>query len=314
MKNVLKANSENINTAIEVLKSGGNVVIPTETVYGLAGIGNNEKAIAGIYNIKNRPQFNPLIAHCENVEMVKQIAVVDEASENLLNHFNNGNLTVVLPRLENTELSKLGCAGLDTVAVRIPNHKTALEIIKGCGFPLFAPSANISGGISPTKAEHAHDSLGEAVEIIIDGGDCACGLESTIIDLTGEIAILRTGIITKDELEKYLGQTIGEKTFAKGNNPVAPGQLKSHYKPNKKLSMNVEKPNDKQCYIGYGMYQSDFLNLSVNGDLLETASNLFDALHKADKSNYNEIAVAPIPNTGIGIAINDKLNRASTEE
>ena len=314
MKNIFKNNPENINNAISVLKSGGNVVIPTETVYGLAGIGNNDKAIAGIYNIKNRPQFNPLIAHCCDLEMIKQIAVLDQVAQGLLNHFNRGNLTVVLPRLDGTELSKLGCAGLDTVAVRIPNHETALKIIKGSGFPLFAPSANASGGISPTKAEHSYDSLGEAVEMIIDGGDCKCGLESTIIDLTGEVSILRAGIVTKDELEKYFGETIGEKTFAKGNNPIAPGQLKSHYKPNKKLSINVEKPNDKQCYIGYGNFKSDFVNLSENADLLETATNLFDALHKADKSDYDEIAVAPIPNTGIGIAINDKLQRASTEE
>ena len=313
MKNIFKNTAENINTAISILKSGGNVVIPTETVYGLAGIGNNEKAIASIYDIKNRPQFNPLIAHCCDLEMVKQIAVVDEVAEGLLNHFNSGNLTVVLPRLDNTKLSKLGCAGLDTVAVRIPAHETALKIIKGCEFPLFAPSANTSGGISPTKAEHTYDSLGEAVEMIIDGGDCKCGLESTIIDLTGEIAILRAGIITKEELEKHFGKTIGEKTFAKGNNPIAPGQLKSHYKPNKKLSINVEKPDDKQCYIGYCDFKSDFVNLSVDGDLLEVAGNLFDALHKADKSHYDEIAVAPIPNTGIGIAINDKLKRASTE-
>ena len=312
MKNIYNPSVKNIDKSVDILKKGGNIVIPTETVYGLAGIANNNKAVAQIYNIKNRPEFNPLIAHCCDIEMVEKIAVINDMARKVLNYFNRGSITIVLPSKDNTNLSKLGCAGLDTVAIRIPNNKICNEIICKCGFPLFAPSANYSGGISPTKAEHVYKSLGNKVDMILDGGASSVGIESTIIDLSNdEPAILRAGAITQDELENFIGIALVERTFAKGNNPIAPGQLKSHYKPKKKLFINIEKPNSKQAFLGYGDCEDCFINLSKNGDLVEVASNLFDALYKADESEFNEIAIAPIPNYGIGIAINDKIKRAS---
>ncbi|MGB1360934.1 MAG: L-threonylcarbamoyladenylate synthase [Alphaproteobacteria bacterium] len=312
MKNIYSTSSENIEKAVALLKSGGVVAVPTETVYGLAGIGNNNTAIANIYEIKNRPTFNPLIAHCSDIKMIEYIAHLNDTAKKVLNEFPNGNITIVLLRKKDTDLSSLGCAGLDTVAVRIPNNKTTTDIIAKCGVPLFAPSANKSGHISPTKAEHVYKSLGEKVEMIIDGGKCECGLESTILDLTNEPTLLRAGVITKQQLENVIGTAVGEKTFARGNNPIAPGQLKSHYKPTKPLHINIEKPSDNQFYIGYGDVDCSF-NLSVKGDLIEMAGNLFDALHSADESELSEIAIAPIPNEGIGVAINDKLERASTK-
>ncbi len=311
MSNIFSYNQENIDKAGAVLRDGGLVAFSTETVYGLGADATNDKAVASIFAAKGRPTFNPLIVHVNSLEDAEKYVYVTETARKLAEKFSPGPLTMVLLRKENSGLSPLVSAGLDSVAIRIPNHQVAHDLIKSSNRPIAAPSANASGTVSPTIAEHVHQSLGEKVNMIIDGGACSVGVESTVLDLTGEkVALLRYGGTTREDLEKILGY---EMITSENNDtaPKSPGQLSSHYAPTKKLYMNVPLPKEDQIFIGFGNVEKCHLNLSVDGDLVEAAANLFAMMRDADKLEGKSIAVAPIPMIGLGLAINDRLRRAS---
>ncbi len=305
--NIVQPSIENIEIAANIIKSGGLVGMPTETVYGLGANAFDSAAVAKIYTAKNRPNFNPLISHVSNTDMVCDIARVDERFYALANKFWPGPLTFVLPRIN--EKLDLACAGLNSVSVRMPNHPVALALISAAGVPIVAPSANISTTISPTTATHVFDSLGDRVDIILDGGNCDVGLESTILDLTGDdIYLLRPGGLAVEEIEDFLGYKI---KIAKTNSsaPKSPGQMLKHYAPAKDLRINVTQKNEDEFFIGFGDMVCD-LNLSEMGDLSQAATNLFAYMRIGDADKrYKKIAIAPIPNVGLGLAINDRLAR-----
>ena len=313
MSGIFKANENNIAKGAEIIKNGGLVSFPTETVYGLGASIYEPKAVAGIFEVKGRPSFNPLISHIAEIDEMKEFVVADERALELAKKFWPGPLTFVLPRKGENPLLDMVCAGLKTMTVRCPNHKVALELIKKSGSPIVAPSANRSQTISPTTAEAVYESLGDRVDMILDGGQCEVGVESTILDLTTPQAVLlRAGGITKEQLEEALG---GEILISDGNpdKPTSPGQMLKHYAPSKKFRINAFAPMEGELYIGFGK-EFDFgeLNLSKSGDLREAASNLFSYMRIADKnSKYERIAMAPIPNEGVGMAINDRIKRAS---
>jgi L-threonylcarbamoyladenylate synthase len=312
MKNIFDANQENIKKAAEIIKKGGLVAMPTETVYGLGADVFNPKAVASIFEAKGRPSFNPLISHIDDVDYLKEYALTDERVLSLAKKYWPGPITFVLNRKDDNPALDLVCAGLKTITVRMPNHPIALELIKQAGTPIAAPSANASGTISPTTAQHVYDSLGFKVDMILDGGPCKVGVESTILDLTGkDMVLLRPGGITKEELEEFTNEKI-LVTIGSPDMPKSPGQLLSHYAPEIPLYMNKStRFEDNQALIGFGDMECDY-NLSLSKDLREAAANLFAFMKAADKSGkFTSIAVAPIPNEGLGMAINDRLTRAS---
>lgn len=312
MKNVFEANNDNIIKASLLIKSGRLVAFPTETVYGLGAGIFNPKAVAEIFEAKGRPSFNPLISHIAEIDMIKDFALVDERVLFLAKKFWPGPLTFVLNRKDDNPKLDIVCAGLKTMTFRCPNHNVALELIKKSGVPIAAPSANRSQTISPTTAEAVFESLGNKVDMILDGGACSVGVESTIIDLTTpKVFMLRAGGVTKEDIELALN----EKIFVSDGNPnkpSSPGQMLKHYAPSKVFSTNVVTPSDDEFFIAFGDGYSSFdLNLSPTGDLREAAANLFAFMRIADKSSKSRIAMAPIPNEGVGCAINDRIRRAS---
>lgn len=311
MNNIFESNQQNISQAAEVIKNGGLVAFPTETVYGLGANVYNSKAVANIFAAKQRPHFDPLISHIAEVDFLKEYAKTDERVFALAKHFWPGPLTFVLNRIEENPSIDLACSGLRTLTVRMPNHQIALDLIKKSGVPIVAPSANKYQSISPTTAQHVAEGLGESVDMILDGGACKVGVESTIIDLTGDkIVMLRAGGTAKEDLEKFLGEKI---LISTGNPdlPTAPGQLLRHYAPKNVLRINVDVPENDEFYIGFGDKDGE-LNLSRSANLNEAAENLFAFLRTADKlAQAGKIAVAPIPTSGLGLAINDRLTRAS---
>ncbi|MBP5215848.1 MAG: threonylcarbamoyl-AMP synthase [Alphaproteobacteria bacterium] len=311
MTNIYNPNSQNIQKAAEVIKNGGLVAFPTETVYGLGANVYNAKAVANIFAAKQRPHFDPLISHIAEVDILKTYAATDERVFALAKRFWPGPLTFVLKRIEENPAIDLACSGLRTLTVRMPDHPVALSLIKASGVPIVAPSANKYQSISPTTAQHVADGLGDKVDMILDGGACRVGVESTIIDLTSkDIVMLRAGGTAKENLEEFLGEKI---ILSSGNPelPTAPGQLLRHYAPKNQLRINADFPEKDEFYIGFGSYNGE-LNLSPQADLSEAAANLFAYLRIADSKAANgKIAVAPIPLNGLGLAINDRLKRAS---
>lgn len=311
MSNIFTPTVENIQKAAEVIKNGGLVAMPTETVYGLGANAYDANAVAKIFRAKNRPTFNPLISHIADVEFIKEYAHSDERVMELAKQFWPGALTMVLRRNDKNASLDLACAGLPNVSVRMPNHQIALDLIKKAGVPIVAPSANLSTTISPTTALHVFESLGDKVDMILDGGACKVGVESTIIDLsTNEIVLLRAGGIAIEDIETFLGQKI---VLSNGNpdKPSSPGQMLKHYAPNKILRINATNIKNDEFFIGFGNVKAN-LNLSESANLLEAASNLFAYLRLADKNlQYQKIAISPIPNNGLGLAINDRLKRAA---
>ena len=311
MNNIYDGTDDNIRKAAEIIQQGGLVAFPTETVYGLGANVYNSKAVASIFEAKQRPYFDPLISHIADVNFLPEYAATDSRVMELAKHFWPGPLTMVLKRIENNPCLDLACSGLRTLTVRMPNHPLALQLIKTSGVPIVAPSANKYQSVSPTTAQHVAEGLGDKVNMILDGGPCQVGVESTIIDMTGkEIVLLRAGGTAKEDIEDFLGEKIligaGDS-----NAPTAPGQMKRHYAPKNILRINVQQPEKDEFYIGFGQYQGD-LNLSPSADLHEAASRLFAFLRLADvKAKFGKIAVAPIPLNGLGLAINDRLNRAS---
>ncbi|WP_395634821.1 L-threonylcarbamoyladenylate synthase [Sphingorhabdus sp.] len=305
---VLPADDAAITAAMELLRSGQIVAIPTETVYGLAADASNADAVAKIYAAKGRPDFNPLIVHVADQSAAENLAEFSSMAHQLAQAFWPGPLTLVLPLRTDADIAGAVTAGLPTIALRCPAHPVMQALLKKTGLNLAAPSANKSGGISPTRAEHVLAGLGGAVPMILDGGPCSAGLESTIVAVREHgWQILRPGPVTAADIERVLGT---KPLAASGDDIEAPGQLASHYAPSKLVRLNAIQPEPGEWHIGFGAIEGND-NLSASGDLAQAAANLFDALHRADASAALSISVAPIPHEGIGVAINDRLQRAS---
>lgn len=313
MTNIYTYSPSTLQQAADIIKQGGLVAFPTETVYGLGANIYNAKAVANIFAAKGRPTFNPLISHIADFELLSELAETDSRVLALAKQFWPGPLTFVVKRKDFNPSLDLVCAGLKTMTVRMPNHPVALKLIKASGVPIAAPSANHSQSISPTTARHVFESLGNNVDMILDGGSCPVGVESTILDLTTTQAVmLRAGGLAKEEIEAFLGEKI-LLSHGNPNMPSSPGQMLKHYAPRLPMRINVtpEERNDDEFYIGFGSMDGD-LNLSKDGSLLEAAANLFAYMHLAEQQkDYPFIAMAPIPETGLGLAINDRIRRAS---
>jgi L-threonylcarbamoyladenylate synthase len=299
---ILAADAAGIAEAARLIRAGEPVAVPTETVYGLAADATSGEAVARIYEAKGRPSFNPLIVHVTSLAEAEEVAVFSETARELAKAHWPGPLTLVLPMRSGSVLSSLVTAGLPTVAIRASAHPAMRGLIEAAGRPLAAPSANASGRISPTRAEHVLASLGGRIPLILDGGAAEHGLESTIVAVTGEtVRLLRPGPIPAEAL----GAT------ASGEGKIeAPGQLASHYTPAKPLRLNAIAAELGEWLIGFGTVTGDD-SLSASGSLIEAAAQLFDALHRADAAPRPRIAVAPIPRAGLGEAINDRLRRAA---
>ncbi|MEO0411641.1 MAG: L-threonylcarbamoyladenylate synthase [Pseudomonadota bacterium] len=308
MTSIVSITQSTITEAIAILSDGGLIGLPTETVYGLAADATDGEAVAGIFAVKERPTFNPLISHVTGRGMARQHVRFSPLAEALAEAFWPGPLTLVLPRRQQSNIHPLATAGLNTLAVRAPAHSAARQILHGLGRPVAAPSANPSGKLSPTKADHVASGLGDAVSLILDGGPCPIGLESTVVEVRGERPILlREGAVTREDLVEVCGQPLQEADKV----IRAPGQLLAHYAPNAPLRLNAEEPGDNEYMIGFGAIDGDTM-LSSQGSLQEAAKNLFDALAQANSARAAAIAVAPIPEKGLGRAINDRLQRAAT--
>lgn len=306
---------KDIEAAAQLLRAGQLVAFPTETVYGLGGIATDDRAVAAIFAAKGRPRFNPLIVHIADIAAARQLAVFDERAEILARRFWPGPLSLVLPRAPHCAASLLASAGLDTIALRIPDHPLALELIHLAGRPLAAPSANRSGRVSPTTAAHAAQELGMRIAAILDGGPCRVGVESTILDLsTAQATLLRQGGVAQEEIEAIIGPIT--QAVSNTATPSAPGQLASHYAPQLTLRLNAvaAQPGETLLAFGPGAPPAGFVetkNLSRSGDLIEAAANLFALLRAQDRPEFTGIAIMPIPERGLGRAINDRLRRAA---
>ena len=306
---ILLADALAVAEAATVLRDGGIVAVPTETVYGLAADASNANAVAKIYAAKGRPDFNPLIVHVPDLEAAEAIAHFDDRAIALAERFWPGALTLVLPMKVDAKIAPAVTAGLPTIALRCPSHPVMQALLLASGLVVAAPSANRSGGISPTTAAHVADSLGAAAPLIIDAGACRAGLESTIVAVRADgWQILRPGPITAVQIEAGLGVPPLDDN---AGGIEAPGQLASHYAPTKPVRLNADTAKSDEWHIGFGAISGDE-NLSARGNLAEAAVNLFAALHRADASDQMAIAVAPVVNDGIGVAINDRLLRAAT--
>ncbi len=301
--------------AAALIQKGRLVAFPTETVYGLGADATNEHAVATIYEAKGRPQFNPLIVHISEPSKARELVLWDDRAQRLAAQLWPGPLTLVLPRAPQSPIALLASAGLDTIAVRCPAHKSARDLIELAGRPIAAPSANASGTLSPTQAAHVADSLGEKVDMILDGGPCAVGVESTVLDLTSDTpTILRHGGITKEALCALLGEV--REALHDDEAPKSPGMLLSHYAPRLPLRLNAVVARMDEAFLTFGNDQATEggalrVNLSPSGNTVEAAANLFAMLRSLDKPELTGIAVMPIPMQGLGAAINDRLARAA---
>ncbi len=295
--------------AAEALRAGGLAILPTETVYGLAADAASAVAVAAVFEAKGRPRFNPLIAHVADLDAAQRIAVLGDRALALARAFWPGPLTLVAPLRDAGAVCDLARAGLDTIAVRVPAHPLALETLRAFGGPLVAPSANRSGRPSPTTYADAMEETGFAAAAALDGGPCAVGLESTVVAvLDGPPRLLRAGGITRAEIEAV----VGPLAEAGGDAGRSPGRLALHYAPDAPVRLNVAAPGPGEAFLAFGpMSDPTPFNLSPTGDLREAAANLFAYLRAADRLNPAAIAVAPIPNDGLGEAINDRLRRAA---
>lgn len=314
-----QADAVGIDEAVRRLQAGKTIAFPTETVYGLGGNALDDKAVAAIFACKGRPQFNPLIVHVDQPQRLDDHVVWNETAKLLAAHFWPGPLTLVVERKVDSDLSYLVSAGMDTVAVRVPSHPVALDLLRKCGLPVAAPSANASGMLSPTTPLHVIESLGDKVDFVLMAGKTMLGVESTVVDTTTTPPrILRHGGVTREQIEplipdlqEYTAPQVDE------NHPApAPGMLTSHYAPRLPLRINATHAENDEALLTFG--PDHFirggcmrLNLSAEGDLNEAAANLFAMLHLLDRSGAKAIAVCSIPETGLGMAINDRLRRAA---
>ena len=308
-----------LTQAAAKLRAGELVAFPTETVYGLGADATNDDAVAGIFAAKQRPSFNPLISHFPDRDAAAQHAIFDARADKLADAFWPGALTLVLPKRSDSNVSQLTTAGLPSIAVRVPAHEMARALLRAVGRPIAAPSANRSGRISPTTAAHVAASLGTAIGMILDGGPCGVGLESTVIDLTTDrVVMLRPGGITRDQVAEVLGTDV-VMAETDDNAPKSPGMLTSHYAPGLPVRLNATAADQKkyghEILLAFGDCVTKgfdkVLWLSKTGDDREAAANLFAKLHEADQPRFDGIAIAPIPDTGLGLAINDRMKRAS---
>lgn len=307
----LPATEAGLARAAGLLRGGALVAFPTETVYGLGGDARNDRAVAAIFAAKGRPSFNPLIVHLPDLAAARAVAVFDARAEAVAAAFWPGPLTLVLPLRAEAGISPLVTAGLATVAVRVPAHPVAQGLLRAFGGPLAAPSANPSGKVSPTRAGHVLAGLAGRIAAVVDGGECAVGVESTILGLEGAPALLRPGGVTVEALETVLGVPL----VAGGSElrPNAPGQLASHYAPGALVRLEATEPAAGEVWVGFGDCPGAALSLSETGDLVEAAARLFHILREADAlaGPGGRIAFAPVPETGLGRAINDRLRRAA---
>ena len=321
---IFEPNAVSYNYASRTISHGGLVSFPTETVYGIGADAMNEDAVAKIFTAKKRPPFNPLIIHLHDIKEVEKYAYLDNISRSLGHAFWPGPFTMVLPFKKGSGISSLVTAGGDTIAIRIPRNAIARKLLKLFGGPIAAPSANLSGGVSPTTAQHVASEFRsdfDDLEMILEGGSCTEGVESTIIQVTkNDIKILRPGSITFEDIKKITDHPLhikSEQHTTVEISPVliSPGLMKSHYAPNTKIRLDAADVNKDEAMLGFGKDCPSgaqvFLNLSPDGDLHEAAANLFSMIRELDQIGTAAIAVSPIPMTGVGIAINDRLERAA---
>ena len=318
---ILPAGEAAVAAAARVLAEGGLVAFPTETVYGLGADATNPAAIAHLYQAKGRPAFNPLIAHVGDIAAARKIARFDAAATALAEAFWPGPLTLVLPKTHGCAVADLATAGLDTVAIRIPAHPVARDILRTFGGPVVAPSANLSGHVSPTTAAHVQSDLAGRIDLIVDGGPVAVGVESTIVGCFDQPMLLRPGGLPRAEIERVLGRTLVQPpadTETDSGQPLAPGMLASHYAPRAKVRLNAVKLEAGEALLAFGLgaisgidAASAVMNLSERGDLDEAAANLFGHLRALDGKGVGAIAVMAVPDEGLGEAINDRLRRAA---
>ena len=305
-----------IEQAAALLRAGALVAFPTETVYGLGADASNGIAVAKIFEAKGRPRFNPLIAHVTDQAAAEALGVFNGLANTLAQAFWPGPLTLVVRKQSGCPVCDLATAGLDTIAIRVPGDPVASALLRAAGIPIAAPSANRSGHVSPTTAQHVADDLGSRVALILDGGPAGVGLESTVVDASGDSPILlRSGAITRDDIARATGLDVLMASSDSDQTPTAPGQLRSHYAPNAVLRMNATHANPGEALLAFGAAgpadNGPVFNLSPTGDLREAASRLFAALRTLDSTGAAVIAVMPIPRTGLGEAINDRLTRAA---
>ncbi len=304
--------SKGLQRARLAIQAGDIVAFSTETVYGLGADATNNQAVAKIFKTKGRPRFNPLIVHVLNENDAKRLVSWNAAANKLSRAFWPGPLTLVLPRLPGSKVSFLASAGLDTLAIRVPSHNLARKLLSSTNCPIAAPSANKFGRMSPTTALHVDEEFGPELTLILDGGPCALGLESTVVDLTTKRPVLlRPGSITNEEI----GTVIGPIATATQHSKIkSPGMLDRHYAPKASLRLNVNAPVDGEVLVGFGPLAPDgAVNLSPAGDLLEAATNFFSTLRELDSAGNKKLAIMPIPTSGLGFAINDRLKRAASD-
>ncbi len=315
---IVKADAAAIEQAVQCLGAGGLVAFPTETVYGLGADATNGRAIARLYQAKGRPSFNPLIAHVADVAAARALARFDADAVRLAEAFWPGPLTLVLPKAAGCAVAELATAGLDSIAVRVPDHAVAQQILAAFGRPVVAPSANRSGHLSPTQAAHVLADLGGRIDLIVDGGATPVGVESTIVACLGAPVLLRPGGVPRTAIERALGRPLAERRHAADAAPLAPGMLSSHYAPRTPLRLNAERVEPGEALLAFGPqlaagaeHAAGVRNLSERGDLIEAAANLFSHLRALDAVGATAIAAMPIPRENLGEAIDDRLQRAA---
>ncbi len=313
---LLPTDSYGFRAAADLLRAGDLVAFPTETVYGLGGDATNGKAVASIFATKGRPNFNPLIVHVPDTISAWKYVDANDAAKNLAEMFWPGALTMVLPRLDNCSVSELASAGLNTLAVRVPDHPVAQTLLREARIPVAAPSANRSGRISPTQPGHVETDLSGHIAAILDGGVCSLGLESTVVGfgVDGPV-ILRPGAVTAEQIDAVVRLT-EHKSFTNDKKPSSPGQLSSHYAPTTRLRLEATQFEADEAVLAFGStrHEGAILNLSERGDVVEAAANLYHMMRELDAGDYVGIAVMPIPEIGIGAAINDRLRRAAFDK
>ena len=316
---VMTVTPEALAEAVGCLRAGGLVAFPTETVYGLGADATNAKAIARLYDAKGRPAFNPLIAHIQDAAAARGLGILDPLASRLAELFWPGPLTLVVPRQPDCRVAELATAGLATIALRVPAHTVARDLLAAFGRPIVAPSANRSGHVSPTTGQHVLADLRGRIDLVLDGGRSPVGLESTIVACIGEPALLRPGGLPRADIERVLGHSLADSPIEPADEaPLAPGQLPSHYAPRTPLRLNAQTVRAGEALLAFGepsLSSSDraasVLNLSPGADMVEAAANLFSYLRTLDTLGASGIAVMPIPQIGLGEAINDRLQRAA---
>jgi L-threonylcarbamoyladenylate synthase len=311
---LIKAAEGGAAAADQCLAAGGLVAFPTETVYGLGADATNGQAVARLYEAKGRPAFNPLIAHLPDREAARKLAVFNADAETLAAAFWPGPLTLVLPRRPDCPVSELATAGLDTIAIRVPNHALARDILRAFGKPIVAPSANLSGHVSPTSAAHVAADLDGRIDLIVDGGPAPVGIESTIVACLDQPMILRPGGLSRDAIAAALRRDLAQPVETTDETPLAPGMLESHYAPRTRLRLNATRVEPGEVLLAFGTPlpgAAATLNLSEPGDIAEAAANLFGHLRRLDAMRAPSICVMRIPSAGLGEAINDRLRRAA---